>query len=455
MTTQPKLIRIAGGLDLVLPPLERPGGLLQAVQNYRNSQEAGIERIKGFERFDGKAGPSEVEYWVVPFDNGQKEFIVGMRVIGETSGTTGEVLDYEVTSGAWSTCDAAGNLFLMSISGTFQDDENINPDTGEGFSNGFSSGFEVELPGFVCSSILASSGRVSTIRLIRIYDYLNDLHITNITIGTASGDVADSLDFSPDQSVLAGGFPGTPYLRLIDSSTWSLMSSPSTMPTARSVVAFNPAGTILACAYTDNLLLYDPSDWSTISGPGVLYTGIPLDVTFSRDGSLLAIAISASPYIVLYNTSTWTKLSNPSTLPAGQANRVSFDDDDSHLAVSHVNSPYFTIYETSGWTKIADPASLPDDDCFGCKFSKDGAYLAIGKTSALGQQLYIYDTSDWSLVSGTADFANVIYDFDWSSDDAYLGVAELSQLEMLDTSDWSDTEVSPQSTGNCEAVAFN
>lgn len=63
--------------------------------------------------------------WVLPFDAGAKEIKVGDTIKGVTSLATGIVTAVEVQSGTWAAGTAAGNLKIMTKTGTFQDGENI------------------------------------------------------------------------------------------------------------------------------------------------------------------------------------------------------------------------------------------------------------------------------------------------------------------------------------------
>lgn len=63
--------------------------------------------------------------WVLPFDTGAKEIHVGQTIKGATSGATAVVTTVEVQSGTWAGGDAAGNLKIMTKTGTFQNNENI------------------------------------------------------------------------------------------------------------------------------------------------------------------------------------------------------------------------------------------------------------------------------------------------------------------------------------------
>jgi hypothetical protein len=63
--------------------------------------------------------------WTLPFDAGATQIKVGDTIKGATSGATGIVTMAEVLSGTWGAGTAAGNLKIMTKTGTFQDGENI------------------------------------------------------------------------------------------------------------------------------------------------------------------------------------------------------------------------------------------------------------------------------------------------------------------------------------------
>lgn len=116
---------LVGGLDLVTPPIEIPPGRAVAGLNYELASR-GYRRSDGFERFDGRPKPSEASYWVLNFDQGSAEISEGDTVTGDNSGATGIALvDAVIESGSYGGGDAAGYLVLTAVSGTFQDDENL------------------------------------------------------------------------------------------------------------------------------------------------------------------------------------------------------------------------------------------------------------------------------------------------------------------------------------------
>lgn len=63
--------------------------------------------------------------WVIPFDAGAIEVKPGDTVKGVTSAATGVVTAVDVQSGTWGAGTAAGNIYIKTKTGTFQNDENI------------------------------------------------------------------------------------------------------------------------------------------------------------------------------------------------------------------------------------------------------------------------------------------------------------------------------------------
>lgn len=66
-----------------------------------------------------------VDWAVLQFDAGDIEFFAGDTVTDATSGATAIVDQIVVTSGDWATNNAAGNLLLKAVVGTFGNDNNI------------------------------------------------------------------------------------------------------------------------------------------------------------------------------------------------------------------------------------------------------------------------------------------------------------------------------------------
>jgi hypothetical protein len=118
-------ILLRGGLNLTTPAIAIPPGMCIAALNYE-PEVRGYRRRPGYERFDGQPKPSEADYWVFDFDAGDTEVTAGQTVTGATSGATGTALiDGVLSSGTYAGSDAVGYLVLYNVTGTFQDDENL------------------------------------------------------------------------------------------------------------------------------------------------------------------------------------------------------------------------------------------------------------------------------------------------------------------------------------------
>ena len=116
--TKTHYVRFQGGLDLETPTLAiNPGACLDAM-NYQPKLFGGYERIDGFERYDGRARPSDAVYWYGTASI-STSLLVGQSVVGITSGAVG-VVAIAVTAPTTS-----GALVLTKVTGTFQSGESL------------------------------------------------------------------------------------------------------------------------------------------------------------------------------------------------------------------------------------------------------------------------------------------------------------------------------------------
>lgn len=125
MSLETSYYALVGGLDLVTPAISTPPGHVIAGSNFE-PQVRGYRRYQGHERHDGQLKPSAASYAVLQFDAGQAAIAEGDSVTGATSAATAiALIDAVVQSGTYGGSDAAGYLVLMVLSGTFQNDENL------------------------------------------------------------------------------------------------------------------------------------------------------------------------------------------------------------------------------------------------------------------------------------------------------------------------------------------
>lgn len=90
-TTQDDVIFLRGGLDLLTPSLNLKPGVCRDALNFECSITGGYTRIKGYERFDGQARPSDATYTCIDVDI-TGLISVGDTIIGNTSTASGKVI---------------------------------------------------------------------------------------------------------------------------------------------------------------------------------------------------------------------------------------------------------------------------------------------------------------------------------------------------------------------------
>jgi hypothetical protein len=90
--TQTQNFPLVGGLDVESAQLSKQPGLVMGGKNYESSPENGYERIGGYERFDGRARPSDATFVVLEAAAGFTGAPVGSTITGLSSGFTAEVI---------------------------------------------------------------------------------------------------------------------------------------------------------------------------------------------------------------------------------------------------------------------------------------------------------------------------------------------------------------------------
>lgn len=151
MVQQTATYAFQGGIDTNSAALAVPPSFLINALNYEVVGR-GYARVDGYERFDGRTAPSAATYSAITFIGGVQEFQAGDVVDGSLSGAAGVVLMTPVLSaGSIAGGDAVGELFLRSVTGTFQSGEPL----------------QVSAVTYATSSSLANEGGASSIELDR------------------------------------------------------------------------------------------------------------------------------------------------------------------------------------------------------------------------------------------------------------------------------------------------
>ena len=116
---------LQGGEHLNVPALKANPGWARFTRNYELDEDGRYRRIDGYERVDGRTNPSDATYYILDFDAGNAEMTAEDTVTGVSSSATGILLYQVLESGTYAGGDAAGYLVLCEVSGTFQDNENL------------------------------------------------------------------------------------------------------------------------------------------------------------------------------------------------------------------------------------------------------------------------------------------------------------------------------------------
>lgn len=102
-----EMIRLRGGLDIHTPTLDLPPGFARRATNFECGVNGGYRRIAGYERFSGKARPSDATYLLLTCTF-TGTIAVGNTVTGSPSGATGVCIAVTSTY-----------VVLTAVSGTF------------------------------------------------------------------------------------------------------------------------------------------------------------------------------------------------------------------------------------------------------------------------------------------------------------------------------------------------
>ena len=225
--------------------------------------------------------------------------------------------------------------------------------------------------------------------------------ITGVGFGAKYSDPStlpggDGLDvtFSPDGSDIAVAHDGSPYITVYSWSSSGFgakYSDPSTSPGYKcGGVAFSPDGSTLAVAQLSGFAGTRIYSWSS-SGFGTLYSNPSNierrqhNITFSPDGSNIAVVGYEAPYVQVFpwsSSGAGTLYSAPSfSTQLGRARGVAFSPDGSALAIAHADGFEISVYRwsSSGFgNRYALPSPLLHDTAMDVAFSPDGSDIAIG-----------------------------------------------------------------------------
>ena len=255
---------------------------------------------------------------------------------------------------------------------------------------------------------------------------------------TNVGEAAFCAEFNHDSTLLATGSSRT--LNVIDTSDRSLVVDSLDIAVGIIDISFSPDGTMMALAGSSYpyLLVYDTSDWSKITTPAISGTSAAYAVDFSPNGDYLAFghAVAYQNALFILDTSDWSILSNTAT--ATEVCRdVCFNPAGTLLAFSAGFGPYYLkVIDTTDWSELAGIPNF-SDFVTAVQFSPDGSKLVV--TNSVSPYISVLETTGWTNIASISLIEEAIRDVDFSTDGSYLAVAheETPYFSVIDTSDWS------------------
>ena len=163
--------------------------------------------------------------------------------------------------------------------------------------------------------------------------------------------------------------------------------------------------------------------------PSTLPSNNTRGASFSPGGEFLVIGDSSAPFIDIYQRtgSTFSRLLNAPSSTSTDGRLCSWTPDGEYLAISSQVSPMLKIYQRSGasFTQLPSPASLTTSPGRGCKFSPSGEYLSVSHISQGFLTLYRRTGSSFEVLDAPASApTDQVNNIDWSPDNRYLAIAQ-------------------------------
>lgn len=181
-------------------------------------------------------------------------------------------------------------------------------------------------------------------------------------------------------------------------ATANKLTNPATLPVGfngdeQQGVSYSPDGTLMAITHFSSpfVSMYSRSGtvFTKLANPATLPAGTPKNCVFTSDGLYLIVVHATSPFFTIYAvtgsgaSATFTKVANPASLPSSTT-EVAVSADNKFIAFSCINTPYVHIYQRNGtsFDKLANPAVLPPSSTSGIAFSPNSGLLVLGHNSS-------------------------------------------------------------------------
>ncbi len=273
----------------------------------------------------------------------------------------------------------------------------------------------------------------------------NNTYIYNTTTWTneakldTPNDKVTDLTYNPSGSMLAiGSSDGNAYI--YNTSDWlnpRILSDATNNVTS---IDFSPNGGNISVGSVDsNVYIYNISSWSNTN-----ILNDPTDevntAVFSPNGDYFAVGSQDNDTYV-YNANTWNYI-DTLTYEESYITAMTFSHDSSYLAVGS-NDTDVSIYDTSDWT-ITQQILDGTDWISSVDFSSDDNYFLLSSSSATR----VYDVSTWASEADLTDPVSTIEKAMFSKSDEFVAVGSWDDnVYIYNTSDWSNTFTLDNSTG--------
>lgn len=122
--------------------------------------------------------------------------------------------------------------------------------------------------------------------------------------------------------------------------------------------------------------------------------GTVTDISFSNDGTKMAVVHTVSPYLRVYNVSDWSYINAPTALGAVR-NAVGFTSNDNYIVTTGSGSPYLTVHNASTLAETQRETSIIFYSYNGARvnkhpFSSDKVLINHGPNAATNRKSF-YD----------------------------------------------------------------
>jgi len=246
--------------------------------------------------------------------------------------------------------------------------------------------------------------------------WLSTVEATGGTLTTATANNVLSLAYNHNGGTLAAGYldvGGNTNLQIWEGPTLTSEQIITSLTDDVNSVDFSPDDTMLAAGSDDNSVeIFDTSDWSIIQtlNPG---GGNVNALAWSPDGTELAVG-GDNDDVIIYNTTTWA-INQTLSDHGRNVNTVAWSPDGTLLASGSDDEEIF-VYNTSTWA-IEQNLTNHSGDVRSVRFSPDSSMLASG---AEDNDIIIFNTSTWAVISTLSSHTGNVNTVAWKPDGTQL-----------------------------------